>query len=256
MFKRADVVLDELGITAPDEIDIEAIAYCLGARVKYKPLDGCAARIVGRADKAIITVDSASSWRRIRFSIGHELGHWMRDRGRQTMLCKKSDLAKWSHEYRRNPEALANAYASDLLMPRVMFAESAHGKPMTFDTVENLCNVFDTSKPATTIRLVDLGSFPAMVVCHSRERRLWYSKGPDLPDFLHPHRELRSDTKAFDLLYGGSGISRPTPVDADAWINLRNSTGYIVHEHSTVTSDGNVLSLIWWKDESQLVDLG
>jgi hypothetical protein len=49
-------LLQDLGVTDPDEIDLEAIAWTMGAEVRYRPLDGCEARILGRDDEAIITV--------------------------------------------------------------------------------------------------------------------------------------------------------------------------------------------------------
>jgi hypothetical protein len=71
----AQDVLKGLGVIEPSEIDIDAIAWSLGARVKYRPLDSCEARITGNGDQAIITVNSRSSRRRKRFSVAHELGH-------------------------------------------------------------------------------------------------------------------------------------------------------------------------------------
>jgi Zn-dependent peptidase ImmA (M78 family) len=71
----AERLLHDLGITEPKEIDLEAIAFHAGARVRRQPLDGCEARIVGHGDRAIITVNARSSYRRNRFSIAHELGH-------------------------------------------------------------------------------------------------------------------------------------------------------------------------------------
>lgn len=53
----AERVLQELGITDPGEIDLEAIAWHLGARIKLAELDGCEARIIGYRDRAIIRVD-------------------------------------------------------------------------------------------------------------------------------------------------------------------------------------------------------
>ena len=43
---QAERLLQELGVTEPGEIDLEAIAYHVNARVRYRPLDGCEARIV------------------------------------------------------------------------------------------------------------------------------------------------------------------------------------------------------------------
>jgi hypothetical protein len=60
----AERLLKELGITEPEEIDLEAIAFHVGARVRYRKLDGCEARIIGRGDAAVITIGKDSSDRR------------------------------------------------------------------------------------------------------------------------------------------------------------------------------------------------
>lgn len=56
----AERVLRGLGITDPSEIDLEAIAWHLGARIKRCDLDGCEARIIGHRDCAIIRVNRSS----------------------------------------------------------------------------------------------------------------------------------------------------------------------------------------------------
>ena len=38
----------QMGIVSPDDVDIEVMAYFCGARVKYRELTSCAARIVGK----------------------------------------------------------------------------------------------------------------------------------------------------------------------------------------------------------------
>ena len=52
-FRPAADLLKELGITEPEEIDIEAIAQHCDATVTYGQLAGSEARIVGADDKAI-----------------------------------------------------------------------------------------------------------------------------------------------------------------------------------------------------------
>ena len=51
LLSPAERLLQELGVTEPDEIDLEAIAYYVNARVRYRRLDGCEARIIGWATK-------------------------------------------------------------------------------------------------------------------------------------------------------------------------------------------------------------
>jgi hypothetical protein len=70
----AERLLQDLGITEPKEIDLEAIAFHLGARVRYRRLEGCEARIIGRNDAAIITIGEDCSPRRKRFSLGMKSG--------------------------------------------------------------------------------------------------------------------------------------------------------------------------------------
>ena len=52
--RTAEKVLKSLSISDPGAIDLEAIAWLSGAKVKYRELDGCDACIAGRADVAIL----------------------------------------------------------------------------------------------------------------------------------------------------------------------------------------------------------
>jgi Zn-dependent peptidase ImmA (M78 family) len=159
-------LLDELGIREPEEIAIEAIAEYCGATILYQPLQGAEARIVGHGDRAIITVNEAAPIGRRRFSGAHELGHWMCDRGKIAFACTDRILTtEWSDE---NPERRANRYAVGLLLPSAIFSPYARNREVTFATVRDLADRFQTSLTATAIRLVELVSFPAMIVCAPR----------------------------------------------------------------------------------------
>ena len=68
IFKSADELLVDLGITEPQDLDVEAIAQHCCATIVYKPLKGCAARITGNEERAIITIDSECRRERQRFS--------------------------------------------------------------------------------------------------------------------------------------------------------------------------------------------
>lgn len=250
-----DSLLDQLGILEPQDLDVEAIAFYCGAEVRYAALSGCAARIIGAETQAIITVDPRfSTPQRQRFSIAHELGHWMRDRGRASFLCEPKDInSPWRG--RTDKESRANQYAADLLMPRFMFQPLARHGDMTFSIVENLASDFNTSKTAAAIRLVELGPYPAMLVCHSVNGRLWFSRGPDVPYEVWPRRELDHDSPAFELLFGDKKQPRPLEVDADMWIDHRDAHQYTLVEDSIKVADDAIITLLWWKDESQLVEL-
>jgi hypothetical protein len=44
-------------------------------------------------------------------------------------------------------------------------------------------------------------------------------------------------------------------VGSDAWFNHRNAQNYWIYEDSQPIAGGVVLSLLWWKDETQLIDI-
>lgn len=245
------VVLDELGITEPEEIILEAIAYHCGAVIMRQPLSGCEGRLLGNGDRAIITVNASSSDARQRFSAAHELGHWVRHRGRLAHYCT-AEMIAWGRP-QKNAEAEANRFAADLLMPDYMFRPRAAQRPIVFDTVRELARTFRTSLTSTAIRLVERGSFPAMALCCSAKSREWFVRGEDVPERLFPVRQPGKYTIAHRLLSGGIGTIGAEAVCAAEWFDHEDAYRYSVVEDSVEIRPGLVLTLLWWKDESQLL---
>jgi Zn-dependent peptidase ImmA (M78 family) len=245
-------MLFDLGIREPKDLDIEAVAMHCGALIQYKPLSGCDARIMGLGDSAIITINVNSSPERKRFSGGHELGHWMRDRGTATFQCDEQMFVReWSED---NPEKRANRFAADLLLPAQMFRPLSKDLPITFATVEMLAGTFKMSVSATAIRLVEYGSYPAMLICNSTAGRQWYVASSTVAGKLWPVDHPGPSTQAAALLQGSSPQLGPQDKRADQWIKNFRADKYWVKEDSVLWTNQNVLSLIWWEDEGQLID--
>ena len=246
-------ILAELGIREPEDLDIEAIAQHCGATIQYKPLSGCEARIMGLDDAAIITINVNSSVERQRFSGGHELGHWMRDRRTASFQCNEQMFVReWSVD---NPEKRANRFASDLLLPAKMFRPLSKGLPITFASVQQLAGVFKMSLSATAIRLVEYGSYPAMLICNSAAGREWYVASSTVEQKLWPVDCPGQLTQAAALLNRRHHAEGPQDVRADHWIKNFRADRYWIKEDSIPWTNQTVLSLIWWEDESQLIDL-
>lgn len=251
-YRSPSDLLDDLGITEPDEIIVEALAAHCGATILEQPLAGCEARLIGYGDRAIITVNSMSSVERRRFSAAHELGHWVRDRGRVVAACSEEMLAgRWQDKGR---ESGANRFAADLLLPDPIFRPHARNRPITLSTVRDLGTSFRTSVTATAIRLVELGSLPGMVLCSGHKGRLWFVRGPDVPKVLFPLKAPGKGSVAYDLLQGKTDAGG-AEVDADNWIDHPDAGHYEIHEDSMRITKDLVLTLLWWKDEAQIVDL-
>lgn len=219
-------LLDELGTTEPDEIDLEAIAQFAGALVVRERLMGAEARLVGTDDKAIITVNDDAGLPRQRFSIGHELGHWMYHRDKVNFQCNSADQN--GSFYGTDRESTANDYAKELLLPTSMFKPRLAKRPPTLDTVKDLAGVFRTSLTATATRVVELGAWPSMVVCSSKDKRLWFKGSSDVAKRLWPHRRLSEDTLAYALLQQPGYPEATAELDADAWIDHENAADYVL----------------------------
>lgn len=247
---RPSDLLLELGVDRQEEIDVEAIACYCGCKVRYRHLDGCAARLVGAGDRAIISVEKNSGPGRRRFSVAHEIAHWMLDRGKPLFECQKADLRMpWSRAV--HPEARANAFAADLLMPEPLFLPLARSKSVTFDTVDQLRKAFGVSRTAAAYRMVGTGDADCMLVCHGAEGRRWFVGSRRVDGHFWPHRQLSEHSDACDILRGGQGSGRSQTVDADDWIDHRSAGQYEIREHS-VRADDAVLTLLWWKDSTMV----
>lgn len=250
----AEELLQEVGVTEPHEIDVEAIAWYCGARVKYRPLDGCEAQIIGHRDRAVIIIDQKSHPLRKRFSIGHELGHWQHHRGR-SLVCRSEDIGNQTREP-TDPERIADDYAADLLLPGYLFRPLANRlSRVTLDAAQELAEAFNTSLTATAIRLVEKGPEPSMLICHEREGRKWFTRGREVPSRWFPRAELDADSYAFDVMFGDEQKSRFALIGADAWFDRWDAGKFELYEQSIRISADEILTLLVFKDDLMLKDV-
>jgi hypothetical protein len=255
LLRPAERLLQHLGITEPGEIDLDAIAFYAGARVRYRPLEGCEARIIGNGDQAIITVKANSHYRRKRFSIAHELGHWHHHRG-QCLVCRAEE--RYRPRDSLSPERVADGYAADLLMPSYLFRPLARQyAKLNFKTVSALADAFAASQTATAIRLVESDHTPAFLVCHGPNGRKWFARAPSVPQRWFPQDTLDAESFAFGVLFAGKPDDAvPRKIGADAWFDRSDADRYEVHEQTYRIGPDEILTLILVSDPAALDDGG
>ena len=247
--RPAELLLQDLGVSEPNEIDLEAIAFYVNAHVRYRSLDGCEAQIVGTADRAIITVNRGSHYRRKRFSIAHELGHWHHHR-QSCLTCRVE-------EYRpraASPERTADRYAADLLMPPYLFHPKVDAqKRLDFAAIRSLAEEFDVSQTATAIRAVESDHSPAMLVCHGHTGRKWFTRAPSVPERWFPQSHLDPDSFAYDIQFGsepdGSMLRK---IDAEAWFDRPDASRFEILEQTITVGPDETLTLLVFTDEEML----
>lgn len=185
--------------------------------VRYSPLNGCDARIVGLGDRGVLTVNSAQALARQRFSLAHELGHWHLHRGR-LMLCRAEEI-EGSLSEARGLEVDADHFAAALLMPRYLFkpaAQTLNGRP-PWMMAEALAGQFQTSLLATALRMIALDIWPGWLVCHTSTGRAFAFKAPSAEDIGRPLIEVDYRSGAFEFVHAGTAGVRSRQLPGDAW---------------------------------------
>ncbi|NGM62691.1 ImmA/IrrE family metallo-endopeptidase [Sphingobacterium sp. SGG-5] len=119
--------------------------------------------LVLNGSHSTIGVNQGHSGVRKRFTIAHELGHYILHKDQGSMFMDKVLYRKNSDDYNVKDEKLereANYFAANLLMPekavRKLFAKS---KNDFYDdsNIQDLAEKFEVSNSAMTYRLVNLG---------------------------------------------------------------------------------------------------
>ncbi|SPP66385.1 ImmA/IrrE family metallo-endopeptidase [Nitrospira lenta] len=242
-------LLRALGVNAPREIDIEAIAQYCGATVMYEPLEGCEGRIIGFSNRAIITVNQRATESRRRFSAAHELGHWLKHRGKVALVCDNDQLTcKWDGH---DKEGVANRYAAELLLPQYLFQPLLKQRLLTFEAVRWLAEQFETSITATAIRAVQLTDSHAALICSSEHGRQWFELSPRAKEAqCWPRRSLSAESCASAILKRDEEPTGLRKVPASVWFGGKNASIRNVVEDTVRITANLVLSLVVWTSSS------
>ncbi len=240
----AELLLWGFGITAPEHIDLEAIANAKGAEVVYRPLEGCEARLVARGDMAIISVNSNCGEGRQRFSLAHELAHWICDRKSGVILCAKDDIGPQNAEA-RSIEAHANAYASQLILPNYLIDPWLQGRRISLETASQLGKEFNSSLSAAAIKVVKRAAARVCLACHSKTRLTWHQRSASFPYDFFVQSELHYETDAFEMAFGSTGgMTKAIREPASRWLSGHDVFRIEAATQSVKLPDSTILTMI------------
>ena len=163
--ERAAQKLLEANKVVRAPISVEELARALDIDVRFSETsDDVSGALIRSADSVVIAVNSAQHENRQRFTIAHELGHFLLHRG--TKLHFDDDFRidyrdASSSDATKREEIEANAFAASLLMPeRILTRDWLRLTPdnkRVPDAVRILALRYRVSQKAMELRLVNLG---------------------------------------------------------------------------------------------------
>lgn len=165
--RQAELLVTTLGITeAP--VNVEEVAKHLGLRVISMELeDDVSGLLITKPEMSCIVIRKNDAVQRQRFSIAHEIGHFVLRHQFESGEHVHVDRGyRVSHRDQRSSsgtdakEIEANQFAASLLMPSWIVMEnikSLSSDDLNDEHVTNLARKFRVSEQAMTIRLSVLG---------------------------------------------------------------------------------------------------
>lgn len=168
---RAKKLLRDFDISASPPIDVRAIAQRLDlslverSRLHHPSHGDVSGLLLRKGGMAICVVNADQHENRRRFTVAHELGHFLLHPPQESYVDPRFDVAARSNRATEGAdlyEIEANAFAAELLMPEEWIRASVKGPLDVFndDTIQTLADEYVVSHQAMTYRLINLGLLP------------------------------------------------------------------------------------------------
>ncbi len=191
-------------------------------------------------------IDSA----RGRFTLAHELGHYIIDTHRIGLMMgllephHSTTNQKQFYEIERE----ADYFASCLLMPEERFQKDIYKKKFCFDLINSLSKEYYVSITACAFRFAQIGSHPIMIIYAESGIIKWVYNSDDFP-----YKYLLNNKKISDSFVMGEYFNNTaTEISKTAQIWAIDCFDYVKSEDSNkkfyehcITHKNSALSIVW-----------
>ena len=247
----ARVLLKKYGVRAPEHIRLDAIAKQEGVHVLHGPLHGARARL-SRGSNVVVRVSINTPLEGARkFGLAHELGHHVLRHPLDSFecVCSNAGTKRDRDPAQRDYEAEANAFASELLMPRELIAPRCAANPPSLDLARSIAHDFGTSLPASALRVVQMTRARCAAVFSERGEVLWAPGSATFTAQIPRGKRVEPGTGAFDCARTPMNGDVMRLVLADKWFEAPVNIEIV--EHSACVPEVNgVITLLRVPDEA------
>lgn len=212
-------LIDNMAITSPNEYTLdEIIDWIDGPVVNYESMNNAEGRLIVGDEISLITINSnLGNEGRIRFTISHEIGHYLMHKEKRFHVDDIDSLMQWNEYYKMESEA--NYFAAELLMPTNVFNEVTYKKMFSKKLIEELSNLFQTSVTSTAIRYAEEGYDPVLLVCIKDGEIKWFKKNNEFKFFanIKPGDDISNISVIYEILKQGKKYHEAQEIDPEAW---------------------------------------
>ena len=211
-----------------DQVALEYSRQCFPTspvdKVDGQDLDGFEGMLaVNKArSKWLILYNSAViSQGRQRFTIAHELGHYLLHRHQQDQFQCGHDDIETGERNKKDIETEADQFASTLLMPLDDFGKQIHGHPVSFDLLGHCADRYGVSLTAAALRWIEIADKRAILVASRDDHMLWAKSNEAAfksgAFFATRKRTIELPRDALAYSENGSTTTQSQMLQAKAW---------------------------------------
>ncbi|WP_171101914.1 ImmA/IrrE family metallo-endopeptidase [Ruegeria sp. HKCCD7255] len=232
-------------------VPVEDIAKALDiSEVRLDRFDGFEGMLLTDTVRSTgcILANISKGHRRARFTVAHELGHFLMERHQLSattgFTCSTRDMRE-SREGRQHlrQETQANQFAIELLAPDYLMEPFYSHDPDLRDA-QHLMNSLDVSLEACVRRMVERRDEPLAAVWSHNGTVRYFAKGADFP-FLNLSRgdRIPQTSAAHRAITNASpGFTQFVEADPHPWTGRSNLELY---EQTRVANKGHAVTLLW-----------
>ena len=223
----------------PAEVPLEQLCALLDiVSIEEVHSDGFEAALIMDEHKAsgAILLASGRSQQRRRFSIAHELGHFLipthRPNPDRPFSCSLEDLHRLDtkeRDRRRRVEAEANKFAANLLMPPKLIRARLEPQVANLENLVSLAGDLGVSKEAMARGWVEASREPVAVIIAQAGSILRQYRSQDFPWLLARNGdELPEGSFAAEFTASPGTYSDTEEVETDIWLGERDTVRVLV----------------------------
>jgi Zn-dependent peptidase ImmA (M78 family) len=238
-------VHQRFGIQSAEHIVVPAIAAALGVKVVEGKLDGAQARLL-HGPVPTIRVSDAVPLEEQRFGVAHELGHFVGDHppAQVEALCQRGRVRPVPKGYKRHPEAEANRFAAELLLPSTLLTKRFDAQHPSLHFISEIAAEYKVPLLCAAIRHCELTSERCCAVYSEHGKVLWAVSSPTFSSRIARGHLLDPRSVAYDFQLKGTLDERPQPITAAAWLSTAEDVELIEHSLMVPNRRG-VITLLW-----------